>query len=98
VSRRQTQLTPPARTAGRLLLVALNHVRRPHIGGVGIATRFPQRSAPAQQVPALVERDRHLSEAPAIGVRRLARRLAFPQLVLFRDELLDRSVDLNVVQ
>ena len=58
-----------------------------------VAARFTQRAPLAEQVPALVERDLQLLEAPPVVVARVARPLPLPELVLLRDELLDPFVN-----
>src|SRR5215210_1241327 len=82
---------------GRLLLVALHHLRPSDVGCARVATGFVQGPALAQQVPALVERDLQLFEAPSVSVAPLAGRLPLPELVLLGDELLNGSVDPRIV-
>jgi len=77
--------------------VALDHLGSSDAGRSRVATGFAQGAALAQQVPALVERDFQLFEAPPVGVAPLAGRLTLPELVLLGDELLDLSMDLGVV-
>src|SRR6266851_7545123 len=80
-----------------LLLVALDDLRRAHRRRLRVVARLPQRAPLAQQVPALVERDLHALEAPAVLVGRRTCCLPLAQLVLLGDELLDRPVNLTVV-
>jgi hypothetical protein len=49
----------------------------------------------AEQIPTLVERDLQVLQAASVGLACVAGRLSLPQLVLLRDELLDRPVDLR---
>jgi hypothetical protein len=50
-----------------------------------------------QQIPALVERDLDTRQALPVGFIGRTGRLAFLQLVLLGDELLDLGVDLRVI-
>ena len=50
-----------------LLLVPLHHVGWSCRGGVRIETGFAQRASLAEQIPARVERDLELVQAPAIA-------------------------------
>src|SRR5438067_783457 len=63
----------------------------------GVGSRLAQRAALPEQVPALVERDLDVLQAPSLGLARLSVGFPLPQLVLLGDELLDRPVDLTIV-
>src|SRR5436309_5798228 len=83
-SRSGSATSPPA----ELLLVALDDVLSAHVCRVRIATRLTKRTALAEQVPALVERDLDRLEPATVLIRRGAGGLALPQVVLFSNELL----------
>ena len=85
------------RTPTALLLVALDDLRAPDVSAAWVASCVAQCASLAQQVPTLVERYLDARQALAVGLSGGAGRLAFPQLVLFGDELLDLSMDLRVV-
>ena len=80
-------------TRARLLQVALDHLGRLRLRLVVRQARGAQGAPPAQEVPALVERDLHALEPGPVGIGRLAGGLALPELVLLRHQLLDRLVD-----
>src|SRR5712691_1899593 len=79
-----------------LLLIALDDLGAPDVGGAWIASCLTQRASLPQQVPALIERDLDTRQALPVGFTSGAGRLAFPQLVLFGDELLDLGVNLRI--
>src|SRR6266542_6892068 len=103
VSRFRAHAVRPEKGAARgsavtaLLLVALDDLRRPFAGRIGVEIRVAQRTPLAQQVPVLVERDLQLLQAPPVGVGGVACGFQLPQLVLLGDELLDLPVNLRVV-
>jgi hypothetical protein len=67
------------------------------LGLLRVETCITSRAALAKEVPALIELDLHRLEPTPVLVARRTRRLALPELVLLRDQLLDRSVDLRIV-
>jgi hypothetical protein len=77
-----------------LLLVAFHDLRPPDVGRVRLATGLAKRTALAEQIPALVERDLQLTQALPIAVAGVPGRLAVPELVLLGDEAVDRPMDL----
>ena len=86
----------PSRRVTSLLLVALDGLLRPDARVARVAPELAQRASLAEVVPAPVERHLHLLEPPPIRLGRRAGRLAIPELVLLRDELLDVLVHLVV--
>src|SRR5205085_697700 len=80
-----------------LLLVALDNLGRPDVGRIRVQVRVAQRAALAQQVPALVERHLQLLQAMPVGRVRVPGRLALPELVLLRDEILDPGMNAIVL-
>src|SRR5438067_1141063 len=81
----------------RLLLVALDDVRRARRGGVRVEARLAERLALAQEVPTLVERDLQLLQALPVALAGRSLALALPQIVLLGDEPFDARVDLGIV-
>jgi len=63
-----------------------------HLRAVRVETGIGERTSLPQKVPAPVERDLERREAPPVGVGCLSARLALPELVLPRHELLDVPV------
>src|SRR5688500_18277473 len=55
-----------------LPLVVLDHLRRAHLGLVGIAAELAQGAALAQKIPALVELDIDRRQSSALGVGHVA--------------------------
>jgi hypothetical protein len=80
----------------RLLLVTFDDVLSAHVGRLGIAAGLAKRTALAEEVPALIERDLERLEPPTVVVGRRPGRLALPEVVLLLDELLDVVVDRSV--
>lgn len=70
----------------------LDHVGVAHLRSVRVETGIGERAALPQKVPALVERHPERGEAPSVVGGRLSARLAFPELLLPRDEALDMPV------
>jgi hypothetical protein len=79
------------------LLVALDDLGAPDVGAAWIASCFTQRASLPEEVPTLVERDLNTGQALPFGFAGGAGRLAFPQLVLLGDELLDLGMDLRIL-
>jgi hypothetical protein len=81
-----------------LLLVALDDLGRPELGAFRAPAGVTASAALPKEIPALVERHTQRFEALSIGVVRLARCLALPELVLFGHHLVYRIVNLRIVQ
>ena len=67
----------------------LDYVGIAHPRAVRVETGIGQRAALTKEIPALIERDPERREPPPVGVARVPARLAFPELLLPRDEALD---------
>jgi hypothetical protein len=83
----------PSRSFAPLLLVALDGLFAARRSGVRIHPELLERAPLAEKIPAAVEGDLHVGEAPAVCLRRPAARFEVPELVLLADELLDAVVD-----
>jgi len=79
------------------LLVVLDRVGRAGLGFVGFESGGAAGAALAQEVPALVECDLELSEAPGRAVVERRVSVLVAKLVLLVDEFVDAVEDLLVV-
>lgn len=76
----------PRFKAPRLLFVFFDDVRRPDSGVIGIFAELPERTALAQEVPALIQLDPDRFKPLVVGLRP---RLLTVEPMLFLDEMFD---------